>query len=1052
MSQSRLFGDSREGSGGRETGMKVGWRRWTAKALLLGASLCPMAALAAMPEQGAAGAPGDSAVPAAPEQASRAQPIPSSALPDGGSALMGQIVEQIHFVAPLSYDPSAWREKIPLREGDRLERGKLRESLRILYRSGLFSEIVVDGARLPSGGVALEFWTTPRYFNGSVQATGLPKGGPSESEVLSTGRLELGAQFTNAKLKDAESRILRLMHDAGYWMASVDAELLHHEQTQQVDVEYQIVPGPRARVGKLTVTGDSTLSPEKAESVCGIHPGKKVRAKLLQRALSRLRKRYVKERRLRAQFTAERPVFHPESNTVDYSIAVEPGPEVEISVEGFKLSRGKLKRYVPVWEEHAVDEDLLNEGRRNLRDYLQSQGYFDAVVQVREEENEDHTKQQIVYSIRPGERRTLKAIEIVGNSRFSTATLRERMGTEVAGVLLSYGRFSESQLSSDLDAIRGLYKANGYLKVKVSSELIERYEGVAGDFKLVVRVEEGPLVRVGKLEIFGAHTMSELQLRRLINTQPGQPFSESTVADDREAVLNEYFNRGFLEVQMETTAKYSDASESTMDVAYEIHEGPQNFVRQVVVSGVEHTRPKVVQRELVIHEGAPLSQEKILLSQRNLYDLGVFNEIRTAIQNPEGDAVRKNVLFQIKEARRWTIDYGGGIEIATGLNLSQGGSPQGETGVSPRVIFNLTRINFRGRAQSLIFKSHFGNLQKRAALSLDQPHWLDLRNWRMTLTGLYDNARDVNTFSSSRVEGSVQLTQQVTKATQLLYRYSIRRIEVDPTSFPAGFSPSLIDLYSQPVRVGMPSLTFLRDRRDNPVNSTKGSYITFDIGLADSVFGSQANFGRVLAQYATYHKIFRGWVLARSTRIGVESPFGDTVDIPLPELYFTGGSNSHRGFSINQAGPRDLSSGSPVGGNAMIVNNLELRFPPSHLPWVGDNMSFVVFNDIGNVFGTADDMWQNIWRFRQRNITSTTDPNSCANENAVSCDFSYMSAAVGGGVRYHTPIGPVRVDFSYNVNPPVFPITCAGAEPGTCTQSTDQVRNFNFFFSIGQTF
>ena len=150
-----------------------------------------------------------------------------------------------------------------------------------------------------------------------------------------------------------------------------------------MDVEFQVLAGEVARVGKLTVAGDPGLSPDAAAEVCRLHPGMRVRADLMQHALARLRKRYVKQRRLRAQLTAGLPLFQPESNTVDYSITVERGPVVEIRAEGMQLSRSTLKRYVPVYEEHAVDEDLLNEGRRNLRDYLQGQGYFDAVVQVR---------------------------------------------------------------------------------------------------------------------------------------------------------------------------------------------------------------------------------------------------------------------------------------------------------------------------------------------------------------------------------------------------------------------------------------------------------------------------------------------------------------------------------------------------------------------------------------------------------------------------------------------------------------------------------------------
>jgi outer membrane protein assembly complex protein YaeT len=1010
-----------------------------------------LAGLLCLPAVAARAAPGnDGAAPAAQaesqNQAGPAQEsqIPQSALPGGQTGLFGRTVEQVRVLGTGDdLKQTALLEMIPLKSGERLERDNVRRSLRVLFGTGRFAEAEADASLLPSGGVAVEFRTKPNYFNGSVTVAGLPKIGPNETQVVNTGRLELGAQFTEEKLKDSENRILGLLHDHGYWKARVSADLSFHENTQQVDVEFQVAAGDVAQVGTLTVQGDPGLSADMAAEICKMRPGTRVRGDLLQHAVARLRKRYVKQHRLRAQLTAAVPVFHPESNTVDYTFEVERGPVVDIRAEGMALSRAKLRRYVPVYEEHAVDEDLLNEGRRNLRDYLQGLGYFDAVVQVQQDEDTKNDREHIVYSIQRGQRHKLRAIDVVGNKRFDTATLRERMGTQVASMLQPHGRYSQAILANDLQAIKNLYLANGYESVKVSSEILNDYDDAPGEMKIVVKVDEGPLVLVGRLGIRGAHAVGEEEIRSLINTQAGQPFSEAAVAEDREVVMNDYFNRGFPSVQLESSATYADAAHTRMDVVYELHEGEREYVNRVLVSGVEHTKPHIVNRAVVIQQGAPLSQEKMLQTQRNMYDLGIFNEVQTAIKNPEGDEKDKDVLFQIKEAKRWTINYGLGMEIGTGLNTSQGGSPQGETGVSPRVILEVTRINFRGRDQSLIFKSHFGTLEKRASMSFDQPRWFDLPNWRMTLTALYDNTRDVNTFTSNRLEGSIQLTERATKATQLLYRFAYRRIKVDPNSFPAGFSPDLIPIYSQPVRVGMPSLTYLRDTRDDPVNSTKGTYNTSDIGVASSFFGSEADFGRLLVQNATYTKFHRTWVFARSLRIGVESPYGSLGFIPLPERYFVGGSNSHRGFAINQAGPRDPFSGAPLGGNAMVVNNIELRLPPAPLPYVGDNLSFVLFHDMGNAFGTANQMWKNLWRFSQRDQQSCRDTSA-----AATCDFSYMSQAVGTGVRYRTPIGPIRMDVGYNLNPPVFPVK----EPPTGLPYSEQVRHFNFYFSIGQTF
>ncbi len=276
----------------------------------------------------------------------------------------------------------------------------------------------------------------------------------------------------------------------------------------------------------------------------------------------------------------------------------------------------------------------------------------------------------------------------------------------------------------------------------------------------------------------------------------------------------------------------------------------------------------------------------------------------------------------------------------------------------------------------------------------------------------------------------------------MFYAFSYRQDKVDPSSFPAGFSQDLLNIYAVPVRIGMPSITFVRDTRDDPVDSTKGIFTTADFGVATAALGSEANFGRVLVQNATYHR-FGKYVFARSTRIGVESPYNNSSVVPLPEHFFAGGSTSLRGFAVNQAGPRDQFSGFPVGGNAMFVNNLELRAPPVRLPLVGQGFSFVVFHDMGNVFDTAEHMWTNLLRFSQR------DQQGCRSLTAP-CDFSYMSQAVGGGVRYHTPIGPVRLDLGYNLNPAYFAVQPQGTT-GSAPHA-EQVRHFNLFFSIGQTF
>jgi outer membrane protein assembly factor BamA len=526
----------------------------------------------------------------------------------------------------------------------------------------------------------------------------------------------------------------------------------------------------------------------------------------------------------------------------------------------------------------------------------------------------------------------------------------------------------------------------------------------------------------------------------MITASEGQPYSDSIVISDQSAILNEYYNLGFPKVKFEYTTQPEAGNPNRVDVSYKITEGPQVFVDKVLIAGLNYTRPFLVEREIKIGAGDRMSQSQMLDSQRRLYDLGIFNEVGVAVQNPEGDATSKKVNFQLSESRRYTFNYGLGLEVQTGQPAGGTSNPQGDTGVSGRVSFDVTRLNFRGRGHTITLKTRYGNLEKLGLIGYGAPRLFDSQKLTLDFTAFYQQTNDVSTFTSTRLEGSASIKQEYNRATTLLYRLIYRRVSTSNLVI----DPNFIPLFSQAVRVGMPDFSYIRDTRDNPIESLKGTFNTFDLGVASRIFGSQTNFTRVVVQNSSYYQFHkRRWVFARSTRIGVEEPFASTDFAPLPERFFAGGSTSHRGFGINQAGPRDLTSGFPLGGEALFLNNLELRTPPLPLPLVGNNLSAVLFHDMGNVFSTAGDMANSIFKFSQPNRSL------CLNPGAGSCNFNYVSHAVGAGARYRTPIGPVSFDVGYNLNPPAFPIS-APAPPAV--PSSQVLKHFNFFFNIGQTF
>ena len=999
---------------------------------------------------------------------------------DSMAKYRGLIVKQIRWPnVAAEVDQQRLRQLIAQKEGQLLDRELIRESIHELFATGRFADIRVEAERTADDKVGLTVFTSPNYFVGEVRAEGAPKR-PTAGQIVNASKLTLGEVFTRDRMDRALTNIKQFMETNGYYRSSVKAEERPDTTTQQMAITFHLDSGPQARVGKVDVKCSPECSSAEIQAIAKLRPGDRVTVQTASSALERLRKRYQKRDRLLAQVGIADKTYRAGTNTVDYTLEINPGPKVEILAEGFKLSRRVLRRNVPVFEENAIDPDLLNEGRSNLLNYLQSRGYFDAKVELKGPPSTSGNELQVIYAVNAGARHKLVRLDIAGNRYFRTEDLRQRMQVQPAGRVFAYGRYNQNFLTADVRGMENIYRANGFADVKITTEVIDDYQGRENDVAIKIDIDEGPQMLVGTFRIVGNKTFSAPQLAAEINTSEGQPFSEFRIAQDRDNLLNYYFNHGFPRATFEASAKPIPDQPNHMDVTFTLKEGERVFINHVYVSGLDYTKPYVVNRELQVDPGDPLSQIDMLQTQQRLYDLGIFSQVDTAVQNPSGNEPQKNVLVDVQEARRYTFQYGFGLEFQTGQPTAVGTNQAlGQTGVSPRASFGVTRLNFRGRDHTITFKGDVGSLEQRALVNYTAPRWLGSPNWKLSFLAFYDNSVDVTTFTSRRTEGSVQAEQIVNKTSTMDYSFTYRQVKASNIQI----SPAEIPPLSLPVRVGEPGLSYIRNTRDNDLESTKGMYIAGTAGVADGYFGSQADFSHVLIQNATYHAFGRNrpqerkFVFARKTTVGVENAFGNTAIcsgtqtcgnvIPLAERFLSGGGNSHRGFGLNQAGPRDPVTGFPLGGSGLFLNSAELRLPPLRMPYVQDNLSLALFWDAGNVFTDGRTMLDDLLRWRQK------DPGVCLQNSpaAAKCDFSYVSNAVGIGVRYKTPIGPVRFDFGYNLNPPAFPScqapSSAGSPSAYCAANTtpgpgqpptlpyfvpQHASHFNVYFSIGQSF
>jgi outer membrane protein assembly factor BamA len=387
---------------------------------------------------------------------------------------------------------------------------------------------------------------------------------------------------------------------------------------------------------------------------------------------------------------------------------------------------------------------------------------------------------------------------------------------------------------------------------------------------------------------------------------------------------------------------------------------------------------------------------------------------------------KEDVLVKVHEAKKNTMTYGFGFEI-----VNRGGSiPSGtvalpnlppiglpsnfttsqKTFYGPRGTFQFTRNNVRGKGESLSFTGFAGRLDQRAAAYYIDPNFR-WSKWGSTTSILVERDEENPIYSAQIENGSVQLQRFLDKKKQDVFflRYSFSQTDLTRILI-----PELVLPQDQHVRLSTIAANLTRDTRDNPLDAHKGILQSIELDFNPTKLGSSVNFAKLTAQAAYYKQTFHNIVWANSIRIGLAQPFANSV-VPLSAAFFTGGGNTLRGFPLDGAGPQRqvqvCNTGSstdcsfiqvPSGGNEELILNSEARIP---LP-IKKGLGLVVFYDGGNVFPTVG--------FH---------------------DFaSLYTNNVGLGLRYATPVGPVRIDLGHNLNP----------VPG--------IKSTQYFISIGQAF
>ena len=953
------------------------------------------------------------------------------------AAYEGQNVSSVSLIANPHRDLTPLYPVVIQKAGTPYSEATIEGSAQALKKAGGFADVRIN-VEPEVSGLRVSFLLEPAYYLGIVEFPDIGKYF-AYTRLLQVVNLPDEDPYDPSRIPVAEDALREFLRKNGYFQARVHADPAIDDDHQLVSVRFVVETGRQARISSVKVDGPET--PEGARLLQSV---KSLRARLsggllkagkpyaperISAATKLMKRTLTQQHRLASSIHENPPQYNAETNRVDVSFKVEVGPVVTVRAVGARLTvfpfvSGRLmKTLIPIYSEGTVDQDLVQEGQRNLTDYFQKKGYYDATVTTEFQKRPDRIL--VLYTIDRGSKHKVDRILFHGNYALSQKELMDQVSVKRSHIW-THGSVSQKLLKQSADNIQALYRDRGYEEVKVTPRTVDREPKI----DVVFEIAEGPQTVVDNVQITGNQNISATQLTepKGFQLRAGVPFSPRKLAEDRNRISATYLNRGYLNVDVKATVTPNPGDPRRVDVAYAITEHQVVRTGEVVYLGQKQTRLPLIARTAHLPTEAPMKREQLLEAESRLYDLSIFDWSSVGPRKPITTQTDEAAVVKVHEAKRNEITYGFGFEVSHrggnvpagtvalpggGGTIGLGGNqiaPSQSTFASPRGVVEFTRRNMRGLAETASASILLSRLDQRALTGYSQPHFVGSQ-WQSLTSFTVERNSENPLFTAGWGDLGFQVERLISRKTntRLQVRYDFNK-----TNLSNLLVPELVLPQDRHVRLSTVSATLIRDTRDKPLDAHRGSFSTINIGITPTAFGSSANFAKLFGQYA-YYKPVHSVVFANSIRIGLASPFSGSF-VPTSQLFFSGGGTSLRGFPIDQAGPQRLvpfcnvlqgESGCvnvtvPVGGKQLFIFNSEARFPLGITKLLGG----VLFYDGGNVY-------------------------SAINFNNF---INNYSNTVGFGLRYSTPIGPVRVDFGRNLNP----------VPG--------LNPFQYYITIGQAF
>jgi len=655
----------------------------------------------------------------------------------------------------------------------------------------------------------------------------------------------------------------------------------------------------------------------------------------------------------------------------------------EIKLEGNKkLSKEDLEAALKVRPNTIFEPDKVRRGIEEAKKAYEKKGYLDASITYSTAPVGEH-EVVLTYTIDEGKIIRIQKLVFEGLRAFKPSELEKVMQTKEAWMfsfVTGAGNLDNEVLKTDTERLTAFYYDHGYIDVKIDEPVIERKDD---GLIVTIKIDEGKQYKVGLVGINGDQLPDMQQAMARVSLKPGDVFRTSKLRDDITALTEVYGDQGYAFVNV-TPDTAVNAAEQIVDVNYKVSQGPQVYIDRVAISGNTKTRDKVIRRELRVQEQQLFSGSKLRLSQERLRRLGFFEDVNITTRKGENED-RLDLLVDVKEASTGSFSAGAGVS-------------SGES-----FLFNvrLSEINLFGRGQRLVLNADFGSIRRNFSLDFTEPYFMDtqitagisLFNWRL----IFDQ------FTRSGTGASVRALYPLTalgwkdvggfslEDARIGAEYRIEDADITDVNSDA---PTVIQTSQGSSWTSSVTPRLTRDTRNHPFDPTSGSLQ--DLSFEFAGLGGQSEFYKAEARARFYYPFWKSpawgtWVFATGGNFGYGRGYGDQRELPLFERYFPGGINSVRGYKILSLGPRNVVSdpngyqvgNDVIGGSNQLIFNNEVIFPIIEALGVKG----LFFFDAGNAFSAAQGP-----------------------------QIGELRMAVGPGIRWLSPIGPLRIELGFPLN------------------------------------